>query len=134
MKKTLLIALGFAGIALPATAETQRFVLERTETGYVRMDTQTGDMAFCTEDGNQLVCLSADDERAAFQQQLNALQMRVDELETKLEERLNLIPHEWSEGLPSQEDFDQGLDYMEQFFDRFRGVIEGQEAPSDNRT
>ena len=134
MRKTALIALAATGTALPATAETQRFILERTETGYVRMDTQTGDMAFCTEDGNQLICRAAADERAAFQKQLNSLQMRVDELETKLQSGSSLGSREWSEGLPSQEDFDQGLDYMEQFFNRFRGVIEGQEPPSDNRT
>ena len=82
MKNTLLIALVGTCIALPETAETQRFILERNETGYVRMDTQTGDMAFCTEDGNQLICRAAADERSAFQKQLNALQTRVDELET----------------------------------------------------
>ncbi|TIX77589.1 MAG: hypothetical protein E5V24_27965, partial [Mesorhizobium sp.] len=47
--------------------EIDRYRLEKSATGYVRMDTQTGAMSICEERSGQLVCKMAADERAAFQ-------------------------------------------------------------------
>lgn len=114
----------------PAAAEPGRFILETTDAGYVRMDTQTGDIAFCTQDDGQIICRAAADERAAFQQQLEALETRIDALETAMGNGITVLPDGNAHGLPSSEEFERGLDYMERFFDRFRGIIEGAE---DNR-
>ena len=42
--------------------------------GYVRMDTQTGEMSICEEKSGQLVCKMAADERTAFQDEIDRLQ------------------------------------------------------------
>ena len=40
--------------------ETDRYRLEKSANGYVRMDTQTGAMSICEERSGQLVCKVAD--------------------------------------------------------------------------
>ncbi|MEL6437155.1 MAG: hypothetical protein AAFP99_10220 [Pseudomonadota bacterium] len=117
-----------AGLALCASAtfalaQEGRFVMERTENGIIRMDTQTGDMAMCQEDENQIICRAAADERAAFQQQLDALEERIIALETQIGV-VGSGDMARDGGLPSEEEFERGLDYMERFFERFRGFIE----------
>jgi len=104
--------------AAPASAETGRYVMEKTAEGYVRMDTATGEMSICTEKSGQLVCKLAADERAAFQDALDRLEERVSRLEEKADRTL---------AVPSEEEFDEGLDRMEKFFRRFLGIIEEQE-------
>ena len=54
--------------ALPLSANVQaaeRFQLERTDNGFVRMDTQTGQMSFCEERSGQLKCTASTDDSAA---------------------------------------------------------------------
>lgn len=108
-----------AAIAVPAAAESGRFVMEKTAEGYVRMDTATGEMSICTEKSGQLVCKLAADERAAFQDALDRLEERVSQLEERSERTL---------AVPSEEEFDRGLDNMERFFRRFLGIIEEHEG------
>ena len=102
----------------PAAADAGRYVMEKTEKGYVRMDTATGEMSICAEKSGQLVCKLAADERAAFQDALDRLEERVSRLEEKADRTL---------AVPSEEEFDEGLDRMEKFFRRFLGIIEEQE-------
>ena len=104
--------------AAPASAENGRYVMEKTAEGYVRMDTATGEMSICTEKSGQIVCKLAADERAAFQDALDRLEERVSRLEEKADRTL---------AVPSEEEFDEGLDRMEKFFRRFLGIIEEQE-------
>ena len=44
-------------------AETERYRMEKSTTGYVRIDTETGEMSICEERTGQLVCKVAADER-----------------------------------------------------------------------
>jgi hypothetical protein len=115
-------ALLLAGIAGSASGEeVERYRLEKTETGYVRMDTATGEMSICEERTGQLVCKMAADERAAFQDEIDRLQAKLDGIEgrvAKLEERA--IPEAL---LPSDEEVDKSLDIMEKFFNRFMGMM-----------
>lgn len=130
---TLAIA---ASAVLPAAADAGRYVMETTEDGYVRMDTATGEMSICAEKNGQLICKLAADERAAFQDALDRLEERVSRLEDKAARSL---------AVPSEEEFDRGLDNMEQFFRRFLGIVEefdrkreddpsGSEEPPADRT
>src|SRR4030095_4091152 len=75
--------------------ETDRYRLEKSANGYVRMDTQTGAMSICEERSGQLVCKMAADERAAFQDEVDRLQASMkamDERVTKLESSLSAPP------------------------------------------
>ena len=55
-------------VAVPAHAnDAERYRLEKSANGYVRMDTQTGAMSICEEKEGQLVCrVAADDSPLAI--------------------------------------------------------------------
>ncbi len=117
------LTVALAGFAVSAPAqESDRYALEKSDEGYIRMDRRTGAMSICTERNGQLVCRLAADDRDAFESEIDrlsnaveALGKRVDALEAR---------SEVADDLPSQSEFDQGLSYMEQFFRRFMGVMQ----------
>lgn len=120
-----------AGLS-PAQAQddAERYQLQRTPDGYVRLDTSNGRMALCQERNGQLVCRMATEERAAYDRDLEGLQDRVDALEA----RIAALEGGNAAGLTSEEEFEQTLGYMERFFRRFMGIVrdferEGNDAP-----
>ena len=89
--------LALAAVAgLASAEETDRYRLEKSDNGYVRMDTVTGEMSICEERSGQLVCKLAADERAAFQDDIDRLQAKLDDVEdervAKLEVRGRPVP------------------------------------------
>jgi len=116
-------ALVIAGLAGSARSEeVDRYRLEKTETGYVRMDTQTGEMSICEEKTGQLVCRMAADERSALQDQLERLQARLDAMDARVT-KLEAQPSIPQVLLPSDEEVDKSFDLMEKFFHRFMGIV-----------
>ena len=62
---------GFATIGVsPASANEGRFIMERSEGGFVRPDTQTGEMSLCKLQEEQIICRLAADERRAFEDEI----------------------------------------------------------------
>lgn len=114
-----LVLLGGLGVSAQAQ-DAEQFRLEKTEHGYVRMDMKTGAMSLCSERDAQLVCSPAADESAVpaddatLQERVEKLEKRVAELEGA---RVSAAE------VPSEEEFDQGLDRMESFFRRFMGIV-----------
>ncbi|WP_296745674.1 hypothetical protein [Mesorhizobium sp.] len=103
--------------------ETDRYRLEKSTNGYVRMDTQTGAMSICEEHSGQLVCKMAADERAAYQDEIDRLQTSVKALDERVT-KLEYSPSARLESnLPSQEDFNKTLGYMQQFFRTFKDIV-----------
>ncbi len=117
----LACATAFAALsALPAAAQdVERYQLERTRDGYVRLDTQTGAMTLCRETDGRLVCSPASqqgeatDEVAELRQRVQALETRIAGLETPAP----------AAGLPPEEEFERGIGYMERFFRMFMGLV-----------
>ena len=108
--------------AFPAAAqEAERYRLESTDDGYVRLDTTTGSMALCQERGDQLVCKLAADERTVYEDRLDAMQGRVEALEGRIA-ALEAAPAPGA-GLPTEDEFEQTMGYMERFFRRFMGIV-----------
>lgn len=132
------LALFTVALVIPAASYAQapqqnRFQLERTESGVVRLDTQTGAMTLCHEENGTLTCRMQPDERAAYEEELDRLEKRV----TSLEERLSQTP---PTALPTDEEVDKSLSIMEKFMRRFMAIvgefIDEREAdkPQPNRT
>lgn len=117
--------------ALPATAQdVERYQIERTRDGYVRLDTQTGAMTLCRETDGRLACSPASqsgeatDEIAELRERVKALESRIAGLETRAPVA----------GLPPDEEFERGIGYMERFFRMFMGLVrefEGERAPPE---
>lgn len=119
MMRPLLLSLALLpGVALAQDAETSRFQLERTESGLVRLDRQTGAMSLCREDNGTLTCRMAADERAAYEQELDLLAKRV----TALEERQGTPAP--AGNFPGEAEIEQTLGIMERFMRRFMEIIQ----------
>lgn len=119
--------LAVAMSTIPSHAQEQRYQLEKTPNGYVRMDSTTGEMSICEERGAQLVCRVAADERTALQDEVDRLRQDLAEL-TKRVDRLDAGKSgKTSSGLPSEEEFEKSLSYMERFFRSFMGIVKEQE-------
>jgi hypothetical protein len=122
------------GLAFAQEAEGQRFQLERTENGLVRLDRQSGAISSCREENGALSCRMAADERAAYEQELELLEKRVTALEERLKEGAP------SRDFPGEAEIEQGLSVMERFMRRFMAIIEEftnereQQEPAPSRT
>jgi hypothetical protein len=110
--------------------ETDRYRLEKSPNGYVRMDTQTGAMSICEERSGQLVCKMAADERAAFQDEVDRLQSSVKALDERVVKLEISLSARFESTLPSEEDFNKTMSYMERFLRGFMGIVKDMEEDS----
>lgn len=127
MAMALMAGSSMAQTPLP---DKNRFRLERTETGYIRLDLKTGAVSFCREEQGNLTCRLAADERQAFEQDLDLLAKRVTVLEQKLSAGTPPAP------VPSDAEIEKSLSIMEQFMRRFMGIINefrAEDPPAPNR-
>jgi len=115
------LALLVAFATVPAMAQdAERYRLERTQDGYVRLDTTTGAMTLCQEKQGRLSCAAASQNEPAaneldeLRKQVQALQSRVAALESGAP---------LASGLPAEEEFERGIGYMERFFRMFLGLV-----------
>tara|TARA_R110002020_G_scaffold290928_4_gene506330 strand:+ start:2523 stop:2966 length:444 start_codon:yes stop_codon:yes gene_type:complete len=115
------VVLLISGQAVSEEPIANRFTLEKTENGFVRMDTVTGEMSICTEKAGQLVCRLSADDRRAFEESLSDLSARVTELENRLE---LMDPPSAIAKPPEEHELDQALDTMEKMMRRFFGMVE----------
>lgn len=132
MRAPILLAMLTTIVATPTIAQdVERYQLERTEDGYVRLDTTTGRMSICQETSGQLVCRAAVEERKAYEQDIGSLHEQIEALESRVA-ALEAAP---ATGLPSEQEFEQSLGYMEQFFRRFMGIVRDfDDEPAPDRT
>jgi len=112
--------------SLAQEAPDARFALERTESGFIRLDRETGAISLCRDQDGTLTCRMAADERAAYEKELELLAGRV----TALEQRLDALPS--SKDLPGEAEIEQGLSIMERFMRRFMEIIEDFTSERDN--
>jgi hypothetical protein len=122
------VAAGAGLLLLPllsgsALAQEERYRLERTQDGYVRMDTQTGAMTLCQERSGELVCRPASESRAGGPSEMAALRDRI----AALEDRVTALEGGTDSRLPLEQEFEQSLSLMERFFRRFVDIVRGLE-------
>ena len=122
-----------AALAVPAAAQdAERYRLERTQDGYVRLDTETGAMTLCREADGRLACTPAD-QRAGAESEVESLRERLRILEGRVSVLESGAP---VAGLPPEEEFERGIGYMERFFRMFMGLVrefEGDRTPPPER-
>jgi hypothetical protein len=121
------IAMSFAG-AHAFAQDTDRYALEKSGTGYVRMDRRTGEMSLCEEHSGQLVCKLATDERIAAQGQTERLQAAVKSLEERVTKLESGLTARLDSALPTEEEFEKTMSYMERFLRRFIGIAKDMET------
>lgn len=134
-RPVILVLAGALVAAAPASAQdVERYRMERTEDGFVRMDLASGQMSVCRERGVELVCRAAVDEREAYHREIGDLETRLERLEERVAE-LERPGSQPQSSVPSEQDFEQTLNHMERFFRRFLGLVrEFDEEPAPDRT
>ena len=139
MRRRAMIAAGLVvgGLAVPyALAQPStsgdrpgRFSMQPTDGGFLRLDTATGDVSLCARTGTTFECKPVQDNRD-LQQEVTRLDTENKELKAeiaRLEEMLGLgggarKPAPKLE-LPSEEDVDKALSYLERMFKKFRDKL-----------
>lgn len=119
--------LAFAAAAPVHAQETARYQLEKTANGYVRMDTQTGAMSTCEDKSGQLVCRMAADERNAAMDEIDRLNRSIDDLGERVTRLENSLTAKLESSLPSEEEFNKTMSYMERFVRGFFGIVKDME-------
>ena len=120
------LPLTFAALLLAGSAHAEgegRYRMEKTETGFIRLDTASGDVSLCREQDGQIVCRMAADERAAFEKELDLLTKRVEALEKGgVSSETAAKP-----SLPTDEEIDRTMSIMEKMMQRFMGIVKNLE-------
>ena len=123
IRKTIL-SLAVLCLVAPAAgaqeSDANRYTLEKSETGFVRLDRQTGAVTLCTEADGTLTCRMAADERAAYDEDLARLEKRVEALEKETGGRTSAPGGD----LPSDAEIDRSIGIMERFMRAFFNLVQ----------
>ncbi|WP_082510858.1 MULTISPECIES: hypothetical protein [unclassified Rhizobium] len=117
---TSLAPLLFAAPVLAQDGVADRYILEKSESGFVRLDRQTGAVTLCTEAEGTLTCRMGADERAAYDADLARLEKRVEALEQQLASGRPAA----SAPLPSDAEIDRSIGIMERFMRAFFNLMQ----------
>lgn len=117
-------------VAMAQDAATDRYTLEKSESGFVRLDRQTGAVTLCTEADGTLTCRMAADERAAYDADLARLEKRVEALEKQIAEGMAAKSGE----LPSDAEIDRSIGIMERFMRTFFGLVQEFQGQEQDRS
>jgi hypothetical protein len=100
------LAIGIGGTAaagpLPDT-ENGRYTLSPVTDGIIRLDTRTGEVSTCSNNGNGWACYAVPDERAALDAEIGRLQADNEKLKTQLVERDATATGKIDEPLPKSD-------------------------------
>lgn len=119
MRLALFLLLSIGAVPAALAQDMQRYELQKTENGYVRLDTESGAMSVCSERDGQLVCRMAADDRLALEDETERLRGELQALEARvaaLEKRQSVLP------LPTDGDIDRTLGVMERLLRGFVGI------------
>ncbi len=123
--KQILWSLALAALPFAASAQDApgRYQIAPTPSGIVRLDTQTGAMTLCRDEGDLLTCDGAAAMRGVKPEEVKALEKALKDSQ---------IPQK--SALPDQAEIDRSLSIMEQMMRRFMGLAQewSQEHPKND--
>lgn len=145
----LLISVVALAVLVGAAPETEeragRFVMTPVEGGFLRMDTHTGAVSMCQRTSGKWACEAVADDRRSLDKELERLGAENRELSStvrRLEEMLAL-PDAEGKGrraekeprlqLPSDEEVDRALSYMQRLMRKFKEKLREMDSDSDRR-
>ncbi|MEQ1649095.1 MAG: hypothetical protein ABL898_10945 [Hyphomicrobiaceae bacterium] len=130
-----------------------RYTMQPTDGGFLRLDTSTGILSFCRTKSGAWSCDAVADERLVLEDELKRLRTENDDLKStvrKLEDIAGLPsdkelekkgtgpnsgPSSGSGGfkLPSEEDVDKAMSYVERMLKKFKDKLKDLEAESGKK-
>ena len=145
----LLISVVALAVLVGAAPETEehagRFVMTPVEGGFLRMDSHTGAVSMCQRSSGKWACQAVADDRRALETELERLGAENRELSgtvRRLEEMLALPDVEGKNRraekgpglqLPSDEEIDRALSYMQRLMRKFKDKMRELDSDSDRR-
>ena len=120
--------------------EPGRYMMEQTQDGYIRLDTQTGVMSLCQRKNAGWTCEVIPDDRVALEEELHRLD---DELKSLREQAARMSDRGEGENrvvieLPSKKDILNGVErageFMDDVMDRFQAMMRAMKEEIKERT
>ncbi|MEZ5842806.1 MAG: hypothetical protein R3D27_03635 [Hyphomicrobiaceae bacterium] len=146
----VMLAAAFALSAGPALAqdaagEKGRYTMSPVDNGFVRLDTRTGAMSFCTRSDGRWSCEAMADAGADLRQEAERLRKENTDLRAeikRLDDMLGLGDGRPGERaprqgfrIPTEKDVDQALDYFERMLKKFQDRLKRlEEKPGEPGT
>ncbi|MGE3872367.1 MAG: hypothetical protein AB7F74_05355 [Parvibaculaceae bacterium] len=112
----LIMTVMLAGSAASAVEITGRYVLEKIEEGFLRLDSETGAMALCTAKAGVWECQAIKDQGLDLTAEIGRLKAENDRLKARVAE---LEKGGGATKLPSDQEVDRMMDIFGKMFDRF---------------
>jgi hypothetical protein len=136
----MLLAFAFASAAAADTADNSvgRFTMSPVDGGFLRLDKQTGSVAMCARTGTTWGCTPVEDhtpaaaemELSKLEQENKDLKDRIKALEETLETKPPLNgPPGGKVQLPTDQEVDQALDYLERVYKKVRDRMKDLDKP-----
>jgi hypothetical protein len=136
----MLLAFAFASAAAADTADNSvgRFTMSPVDGGFLRLDKQTGAVAMCARTGTTWGCTPVEDhtpaaaamELSKLEQENKDLKDRIKALEETLETKPPLNgPPGGKVQLPTDQEVDQALDYLERVYKKVRDRMKDLDKP-----
>ncbi len=123
----LIIATGTAiAPAAGAQAETGRYTMTPTKDGVLKLDTFTGSVSLCQRQNSGWACEGIEDSNSRLQDRIRELESENRQLRSRLEAQ-KMAPAQPESGkleIPSEQDVDKAMDFMERILKRFKGMVE----------
>lgn len=129
-----LVALAALARAETADDAKSRFAMSPVDGGFLRLDKETGLVAHCAKKADEWLCEPIEDRSKAISEKVARLEAenqtlkdRVKALEESLETGKPVTGAEPPAGkmqLPTEEEVDKALDYVERIFKKFRDRID----------
>ena len=108
MLPVILLAIGLASVSAmagPAMPDTDngRYALSTTPDGVLRLDTRTGAVSTCSNNGAGWACYAVPDERAALDSEIGRLQADNEKLKAELAARAPTVAGKIEEPMPKSD-------------------------------
>ncbi|AGK56605.1 hypothetical protein HYPDE_24598 [Hyphomicrobium denitrificans 1NES1] len=134
----MVLALASAAVADTTDNAGGRFTMSPVDGGFLRLDRQTGAVAMCARSGTTWACAPVEDhtptaaaaEVSKLEQENKDLKDRVKALEETLETKTPLDgPPGGKMQLPTDQEVDQALDYLERVYKKVRDRMKDLDKP-----
>jgi hypothetical protein len=133
------LIIGLAGVALAAPPGGEekpgRFTMQPADGGFLRLDTATGDVSLCARIASSFECKPVKDDRdlqaevGRLADENKQLKAEIKRLEETIALNGNLGRPKPKLELPSEQDVDQALSYLERMFKKFRDKLKEFDSP-----
>ena len=133
--------------ASPVFAQANRFTMTPTDNGFLRLDTQTGAISICNNNDGQWHCKNlapkeqstplnnsdkiASNDLIKLQQENKELKAEIKKLEEEIFKVSKDNPGNKQLKLPSEEDVDKVMTFMERLIERLKGL--GKKLQEDDK-